>query len=78
MLDRVIILHDNSRSHIETSVTTVFQKYNWKVLNHPPYSLHLNPLDDNLFPKLKELLREIRFSKLKWAVLTHDPRDLAA
>ncbi len=64
MLNCVIILHDNYCPHIATSVTTFFQEYRLEVLNHPPYSLDLSPLEYDLFPKLKEPLRRICFSDL--------------
>ncbi len=44
MLDHVIIVHGNACPHIATLVTTVFQEYNWEVLNHLPYSYNLSPL----------------------------------
>ncbi len=52
----VIILY--THPHIATSFTTVFQEYSWEVLNHLPYSPNLSPPDYNLFPKLKEQLKE--------------------
>ncbi len=64
MLDCVIILYDNARPHIVTPVTLIFHEYSWEVLNHPPYTPDLSPLNYNLFPKFKELLREIHFSDL--------------
>ncbi len=64
MLNRVIVVHDNTRPHIATSVTTVFQEYDWEVLNHTLYSPDLSPLNYNLFPKRKEPLQGIRFSDL--------------
>ncbi len=57
MLDRVIILHYDAYSHIATSVTTVFQEWGWKVLNHPLYSPDLSSLDYNLFWKVEELFQ---------------------
>ncbi len=64
MLDCAIILRDNAHLHIGTSVNTVFQEDGRKLLNHLPCKLDLSPLDYNLFPKLKELLRTICFSDL--------------
>ncbi len=60
----VIILHDNAHPHIATSVTAVFQKYCWEVLNYTSFIPDLSPPDYNLFSKVKELLRGICFSDL--------------
>lgn len=40
------------------------EKYGGEHLKHPPYSLDLSPPDFDLFPKLKEPLRRIRFPDL--------------
>ena len=47
-----LILHDNARPHRE-------------VLSHAPYSPDMSPPDCDLFPKLKEPMRGIRFSSLE-------------
>ncbi len=51
-------------------VTTVFQEYGWKVLNHPLYTLDLSSLDYDLFPKLKEPISRICFNDLSEQFLT--------
>ncbi|VVC42113.1 Hypothetical protein CINCED_3A015308 [Cinara cedri] len=60
----VSMLHDNARPHIEAPVVALLEKYGWKRLKHPPYSPDLSPPDFDLFPKLKEPLRGIRFPNL--------------
>ncbi len=66
MLDRVIILHDNAHPHIAISITTVFQEYDWEMLNQAPYNPDLSPSDYNQFPKLKEPFSDL--SKLSLAM----------
>ncbi|VVC24343.1 Hypothetical protein CINCED_3A013063 [Cinara cedri] len=45
-------------------VVALLEKYGWERLKHPPYSPDLSPPDFDLFPKLKEPLRGIRFPNL--------------
>ncbi len=67
-LDQMIIFHDNACPHIATSTSTVFREYCWEVVNHPPYSHDLSPLDYNLFSKLKGPIwgGGIRFTDLSY------------
>ncbi|VVC34278.1 Ribonuclease H-like domain [Cinara cedri] len=60
----VSILHDNARPHIGAPVVALLEKYGWERLKHPPYSPDLSPPNFDLFPKLKEPLRGIRFPNL--------------
>lgn len=65
MLQRgVSLLHDNARPHIGAAVVALLERYRWERLNHPPYSPDLSPPDFDLFPKLKEPLRGVRFPDL--------------
>ncbi|KAF0764981.1 histone-lysine N-methyltransferase SETMAR-like [Aphis craccivora] len=58
-------LHDNVRPHIGAPVVALLEKYRWERLKHPPYFPDdLSPSDFDLFPKLKEPLRGIRFLNL--------------
>lgn len=59
-----LILHDNATCHKAGNVQAVFTEYNWEVLLHPPYSPDLSPCDYDLFPKIKEPLRGIRYDDL--------------
>ena len=61
----VLILHDNARPHIGKDVRELFDRYNWEVLTHPPYSPDMSPPDFDLFPKLKTNMRGVRFSTLE-------------
>ena len=58
------ILHDNARPHMGNLVTDLLDKYNWEVLPHAPYSPDLSPPDFDLFQKLKDPMRGIRFDSL--------------
>lgn len=59
-----LILHDNATPHKSGVVRDVFERYHWEVLKHPPYSPDLSPPDYDLFPKLKEPLRGVRYDDL--------------
>lgn len=59
-----LILHDNASCHKADVVNTLLEEYKWEVLKHPPYSPDLSPCDFDLFPKLKEPLRGIRYTDL--------------
>ena len=65
MIDRKpLILHDNASPHKSNVVKELLESYQWKVLDHPPYFPDLSPPDFDLFPKLKEPLRGIRYESL--------------
>jgi len=36
--DKIILLHDNVRSHVVAPVKTYLETLKWEVLSHPPYS----------------------------------------
>ena len=60
-----IVLHDNSAPHISEGMTTLLVHYKWETLSHPPYSPDLSPCDFDLFPRLKENMRGVRFKDLE-------------
>ena len=65
MIDRTtLILHDNVSPHEANVVQELLESYQWEVLDHPPYSPDLSPPDFDLFPKLKEPSRGIRYKSL--------------
>ena len=59
-----LILQDNASCHKAANVQAVFAEYEWEVLPHPAYLSVLSPPDYDLFPKLKEKLRGIRYDDL--------------
>ena len=62
-----LILHDNASPHNSNLVKELLGGYGWEVLDHPPpppYSPDLSPPDFDLFPKLKEPLRGVRYDSL--------------
>ena len=66
IIDRTpLILHDNALPHKANVVKELLESYQWEVLDHPPYSPDMSPPDFDLFPKLKEPLREIRYKSLE-------------
>ena len=58
------ILHGNARSNI-ADVTIKLRDYGCEVLPHVPYSPDMSLPDFDLFPKLKEPRRGLRFSFLE-------------
>ena len=54
-----------TRLHTKVTLSRSFWKgIGWEVLDHPPYSPDLSPPDFDLFPKLKEPLRGVRYDSL--------------
>ena len=60
-----ILLHDNATPHGAQGVTSLLERYEWETLDHPPYSPDLSPCDFDLFPKLKEDMRGIRYTDIE-------------
>jgi histone-lysine N-methyltransferase SETMAR len=52
----VVLLHDNARPHTANRTCELLWRYNWEVLDHPPYSPDLAPSDFHLFGPLKKHL----------------------
>ena len=55
------MLHDGARSHIAAPVVNLLHRWNWEILEHPPYSPDMSPCDLDHFAKMKLPLGEIRF-----------------
>ena len=55
------ILDDNARSHT-AAVTDLLRRWQWEILEHPPYSPDMSPCNYDLFAKVKELLRGTRYN----------------
>jgi histone-lysine N-methyltransferase SETMAR len=49
-------LYDNARPHTSSSMRELLQRYNWEVLDHPPYSPDLASGDFRLFGPLTKHL----------------------
>jgi len=47
--DKIILLHDNARSHVAAPVKTYLETLKWEVLLHPPYFPNIAPSDYHLF-----------------------------
>ena len=56
-----ILLHDNARPHKAIRVAQYLAKHNIPELEHPPYSPDISPCDFFLFPRLKKVLKGMRF-----------------
>jgi len=57
-----IILHGNARAHNANVVTDLLRRWRWEILEQPPYSPDMSPCDYDLFAKMKEPLRGIRYN----------------
>ena len=62
VVQNLIILHDNERSHTAAVVTDFLRRWLWEILEHPPYSPNMSPCDDYLFAKVKERLRGTQYN----------------
>jgi histone-lysine N-methyltransferase SETMAR len=61
-LERGVLLHrDNARTHTALATQERIQELKWQLLDHPPYSLDLDPSDFHLFGPLKNQLGGKRF-----------------
>jgi len=60
--DWPLILLNNAHLHLGKVVTDLVSKYEWEVL---PYASDMNPLDFDLFHKLKGPMCEHRFPSLE-------------
>jgi transposase len=58
----VVVLHDNARLHTAACTRALLEHFNWELLDHPPYSPDLAPIDYYLFTYLKNWLRLQCFS----------------
>ncbi len=60
-LERVILHQDNAPGHRAGSTQLEISLLGFDVLEHPPYSPDLAPMDFRVFPELKASLRGILF-----------------
>ena len=58
----VHLLHDNASSHKCEVVKSFLASEKVKVFNHPPYSPDLSACDFFLFPRLKKMLSENKYT----------------
>ena len=49
-----IILHDSGRSHTAAAVMDLLLRWQWEILEQPPYSADMSPCDYDPFAKVKE------------------------
>ena len=54
--------HGNARSPTAAVVKDVLSRWQWEILEHPPYSPDISPGDYDLFVKVKEPLRGTRYN----------------
>ena len=61
-ISKVLLQHDNVRSHTSLKTLKVISSFGWTTISHSLYSPDLAPSDFHLFESLKENLRERHFS----------------
>jgi transposase len=57
-----IIFHDNARARPPDAVKDLVRRWRWQILEHPPYSPDMSICHYDLLAKMKEPLRETRYS----------------
>ena len=62
VIQNLIILHDNARSHTAAVVMDFLHCLLWEILEHPPCSPVMSPCDYDLFIKVKEPLRGTQYN----------------
>ena len=62
VVQKVIILRDNARNHTAAAVTDLLRRWQWEILENPPYSPDMSPFDYDLFAKVQEHLRGTRYN----------------
>ena len=60
--DKIILLHDNARSHVAAPIKTYLETLKWEVLSHPPYSPDIALSDYHLFRSMTHGLSEQHFT----------------
>lgn len=60
--EKLILLHDNARPHVHSSVINYLKGTKWEVLLHPPYSPDIAPTDFHLFRSMESALSGERFT----------------
>ena len=63
--DKIILLHDNVRSHVAAPVKTYLETLKWEILPHPPYSPDIASSDYYLFRSMTHGLSEQHFTSYK-------------
>ena len=60
--DKIILLHDNARSHVAAPVKTYLETLKWEILPHPSYSPDIASSDYYLFRSMTHGLSEQHFT----------------
>jgi len=60
----VVFHQDNARPHVSFNTLQKLKSFDYYILNHPPYSPHIGPLDYYLFRLIEHSLREKNFANL--------------
>jgi len=77
--DKVILQHDNARSHVAKLVKTYLETLKWEVLSHPPYSPDIAPSDYHLFRSMAWLTSTyVLMKKLKIGSICGSPQKMSS
>ncbi|PNF29374.1 hypothetical protein B7P43_G07838, partial [Cryptotermes secundus] len=66
-LQRYAIAQD--LAHTTDTVKDLLRRWRWEILQHPPYSPDMSPCDYDLFAKMKEPLRGLRYNTREEIIL---------
>ncbi|KAJ4450514.1 hypothetical protein ANN_01941 [Periplaneta americana] len=65
-----IILHDNAKSHTTAAVKDLLRRWQWEILEHPPYS----PDMIHAITSIEDLALSIQHVNLRWKEVSHDDK----
>ena len=79
MVQNPIIFHEKARNYTAAAVMDLLRRWQWEILEHPPYSPDMSPFDYNLFAKVKEPLRGTQYNTrdefihaIGWSIWNHE------
>ena len=62
--ENIIYHHDNAPAHTSSATRLEIELLEFQLLDHPPYSPDLAPMDFSVFPYIKSQLRGRKFENL--------------
>ena len=71
---RVLFYHDNAHVHTSSQALAAIRNAVFELLHHLSYLPKVTPTDFNLFPKLKKLMKECKFTDDKDVICAKNGR----